>query len=98
MSLLVEIITAQEPAQRNRSLDAVCRQLDAAALQAECAALDQFRRSSDNLCRAGRLYTSGRGGSRRCAARRHAASVPLHGQDSKGHSHRGRDGKSGLAR
>src|SRR6476619_3239149 len=49
MSLLVEIITAQDPAQRNRSLDAICREMDLAALQAECAALDQFRRSSDNL-------------------------------------------------
>src|SRR6476469_8100118 len=49
MSLLVEIITAQDPAQRNRSLDAICREMDAAALQAECAKLDQFRRTSDNL-------------------------------------------------
>jgi hypothetical protein len=49
MSLLVDIITATDPAQRNRSLDAVCREMDAATLQMECAALDRFRRSSDNL-------------------------------------------------
>lgn len=49
MSVLVAIITATDPAQRNRSLDAVCRIMDATALQAECEALDRFRRSSDNL-------------------------------------------------
>lgn len=49
MSVLVEIITANDPSQRNRSLDAVCRELDLATLQAECAALDRFRRRSDNL-------------------------------------------------
>jgi hypothetical protein len=49
MSLLVDIITATDLEQRNRSLDAVCRTLDAAALQQECAALDRFRRNSDNL-------------------------------------------------
>ncbi|MCC6454604.1 MAG: UTP--glucose-1-phosphate uridylyltransferase [Caldilineaceae bacterium] len=49
MSVLVSIITAVDPAQRNRSLDALCREMDAATLQAECAALDRFRRASDNL-------------------------------------------------
>ena len=49
MSELVEIITARDPAQRNRSLDAVCRAMDLATLQRECEALDRFRRSSDNL-------------------------------------------------
>src|SRR5215204_6771713 len=49
MSVLVEMITAVEPAQRDRSLDAICRTMDAATLQEECAALDRFRRSSDNL-------------------------------------------------
>ncbi len=49
MSELVRMITADDPAIRNRSLDAVCRGLDAAALLAECAALDAFRRTSDNL-------------------------------------------------
>jgi hypothetical protein len=49
MSILVAIITASDPAQRDRSLDAVCRTLSAADLLAECAALDAFRRTSDNL-------------------------------------------------
>jgi hypothetical protein len=49
MSELVRMITAEDPALRNRSLDAVCRDLDAAALLAECAALDSFRRTGDNL-------------------------------------------------
>ena len=49
MSVLVDIITAVDPTQRNRSLDAVCREMDAATLQAECDALDHFRRASDNL-------------------------------------------------
>lgn len=49
MSELVKIITATDPAQRNRSLDAVCRGMDAAQLMAECASLDRFRRTNDNL-------------------------------------------------
>ena len=49
MSELVRIITSADPAQRNRSLDSVCRAMDAAALLRECTALDHFRRSSDNL-------------------------------------------------
>ena len=49
MSILVDIITSVDSTQRDRSLDAICREMDAAALQAECAALDRFRRSSDNL-------------------------------------------------
>jgi hypothetical protein len=49
MSELVRIITSADPVQRNRSLDSVCREMDAAALLTECAALDLFRRSSDNL-------------------------------------------------
>ena len=49
MSRLVEIITASDPSVRDRSLDAVCRGLSLAELQAETAALDRFRRSSDNL-------------------------------------------------
>ncbi len=49
MSELVRIITAADPAQRNRSLDAVCRDLSKEQLLAECAALDDFRRRSDNL-------------------------------------------------
>ncbi len=49
MSQLIEIITAQEPDVRNRSLDAFCRSASLDELLAECAALDRFRRQSDNL-------------------------------------------------
>ena len=49
MSELISIITAADPAVRNRSLDAFCRGASAEQLLAECAALDAFRRRSDNL-------------------------------------------------
>ena len=49
MSHLTGIITAADPAERNRSLDAFCRSATVDKLCAECAALDAFRRSSDNL-------------------------------------------------
>ena len=49
MSSLTEIITATDPALRNRSLDTVCCQAGLDELLAECQALDSFRRSSDNL-------------------------------------------------
>ena len=49
MSQLIEIITAQAPEVRNRALDAFCRAATYEELLAECAALDQFRRRSDNL-------------------------------------------------
>ena len=49
MSELTGIITAQAPETRNRSLDAFCRPASGAALLAECAALDRFRRASNNL-------------------------------------------------
>ncbi|HAJ34537.1 MAG TPA: hypothetical protein DCL15_02420, partial [Chloroflexi bacterium] len=49
MSQLIEIITAQAPDVRNRSLDAFCRAATLDELLAECAALDAFRRRSDNL-------------------------------------------------
>ena len=49
MSQLTEIITATDPAVRNRSLDAFCRNAGLEELRRECAALDQFRRASDNL-------------------------------------------------
>ncbi|MEP6668439.1 MAG: UTP--glucose-1-phosphate uridylyltransferase [Chthoniobacter sp.] len=50
MSLgLIEIISSRDDAVRNRSLDAICRAASFAALLAECAALDAFRRQSDNL-------------------------------------------------
>ena len=49
MSRLVAIITAADPATRNQSLDAFCRQASLAELRAECAALEEFRQRSDNL-------------------------------------------------
>jgi hypothetical protein len=49
MSQLTGIITAGDPAVRNRSLDAFCRAAAFEDLQRECDALDRFRRSSDNL-------------------------------------------------
>lgn len=49
MSALIQIITATDPALRDRSLDAFCRTASREQLLAECAALDHFRRSSDNL-------------------------------------------------
>ena len=49
MSQFVSIITANDPAIRNQSLAAYSRQAALPALQAECAALDAFRRTSDNL-------------------------------------------------
>src|SRR3954471_882670 len=49
MSELIKIITATDPAVRNRSLDAFCRTAARAHLLEECAALDRFRRVNDNL-------------------------------------------------
>lgn len=49
MSELIKIITATDPALRNRSLDAFCRTATRPQLLAECAALDRFRRENDNL-------------------------------------------------
>jgi hypothetical protein len=49
MHALIEIITAQEPAVRNQSLDAWCAGRTAAELLAACEALDDFRRRADNL-------------------------------------------------
>ncbi len=57
-SELVRIITSADPAQRNRSLDAVCRNATLEQLLAECAALDRFRRTSDNLTRRVRSCSS----------------------------------------
>ncbi|MDH3674643.1 MAG: UTP--glucose-1-phosphate uridylyltransferase [Anaerolineae bacterium] len=48
-STLTEIITASDPAIRNRSLDAFCRAASLTQLLAECDALEQLRRESDNL-------------------------------------------------
>ncbi len=49
MSHLTNIITATEPALRDQSLDAFARSASLRELLAECAALDAFRRHSDNL-------------------------------------------------
>src|SRR5262245_37030412 len=49
MNRLVSIITATDPAVRDQSLDAFCRQATLPELQIECAALDAFRRESNNL-------------------------------------------------
>ncbi|MCS6828324.1 MAG: UTP--glucose-1-phosphate uridylyltransferase [Caldilinea sp.] len=49
MSQLIQIITAQDPQVRNRSLDAFCRRASFDELRRECAALDAFRRRSENL-------------------------------------------------
>ena len=49
MSQLTGIITAGDPAVRNRSLDAFCRAATGEDLRRECEALDRFRRASDNL-------------------------------------------------
>ncbi|NQU09857.1 UTP--glucose-1-phosphate uridylyltransferase, partial [bacterium] len=46
---LITIITATDPAVRDQSLDSVARRLSREELLAECAALDAFRRQSDNL-------------------------------------------------
>ena len=49
MSLLTDVITARDAETRNQSLDALCRAATLEDLMRECAALDRFRRSSDNL-------------------------------------------------
>lgn len=47
--MLIELITAERSALRDRSLDDACRGLELGALLAECAELDAFRRRSENL-------------------------------------------------
>ncbi|MFK7843695.1 MAG: UTP--glucose-1-phosphate uridylyltransferase [Rhodothermales bacterium] len=49
MSELVKIITSQDSEIRNQPLDAFCREATLQELYVECAALDKFRRESDNL-------------------------------------------------
>ncbi|HSI11396.1 MAG TPA: UTP--glucose-1-phosphate uridylyltransferase [Chthoniobacter sp.] len=46
---LIEIISSQDDAVRNRSLDEICRAASFSGLLEECAALDAFRRQSENL-------------------------------------------------
>ena len=48
-SALVGIITSDDPAIRDRSLEGFCRQATAAQLLDECRALDAFRRQAANL-------------------------------------------------
>ncbi len=49
MSQLAKIITASDPALRNRSLSAFCSQASLETLISECDALEAFRGTSDNL-------------------------------------------------
>jgi len=49
VSKLTGIITASDLETRNRSLDALCHGATLEELLEECEALDDFRRSSDNL-------------------------------------------------
>jgi hypothetical protein len=49
MRRLTKIITATDPALRDQSLDVACAGLSLDDLLAECAALDSFRRGSENL-------------------------------------------------
>ncbi len=49
MQRLTNIITATDPAVRNRSLDAACSACSVDELLHECAALDDLRRRSENL-------------------------------------------------
>ena len=47
--MLIDIITSQDAALRNRALDAAVRPLSTAEIMAECDALERFRATSDNL-------------------------------------------------
>ena len=49
MSELLRIITSDDPAIRNRSLDQYCRSVSTETLLGECDVLNRFRRESDNL-------------------------------------------------
>ncbi len=49
MSELLKIILSEDPALRDRSLDAACAGLTVSELLAECQSLDEFRRTSENL-------------------------------------------------
>ena len=46
---LIDVITSEDPAVRDRSLDAFCRGASLDGLLAECETLDAFRRRSTNL-------------------------------------------------
>ena len=49
MPALIRILTAVDPAVRNRSLEEVCAGFSVGQLMAECAELDSYRRQSENL-------------------------------------------------
>src|ERR1017187_5356914 len=49
MPNLIQIITATEPDLRNQPLEVACAGLSLEELLEECAALDAFRRRSENL-------------------------------------------------
>jgi len=49
MSRLIDIITSDDPAVRNTSLDTICRVASFEELLSECQELDSFRRRSHNL-------------------------------------------------
>jgi hypothetical protein len=46
---LIEIITSKNPAVRNQSADEFAQRTSTKELLAECAALDDFWRTNDNL-------------------------------------------------
>src|SRR5687767_8785569 len=48
-SELIDVITSEDPAVRDRALDAFCRGASLSRLTGECEGLDRFRRRSDNL-------------------------------------------------
>lgn len=49
MTSLIDLITATNPATRDQNLDDLCARMTLRELQAECAALDVFRRARENL-------------------------------------------------
>ena len=49
MNRLLSIITATDPAERNRSLDSAVKDASLEELLADCDELDAFRRQSDHL-------------------------------------------------
>lgn len=49
MSRLIQVVTAADAGIRNQPLEALCAELPLADLMRECAALEEFRRRSDNL-------------------------------------------------
>src|SRR5204862_7203334 len=49
MAYLISLITATEPSLRDCSLESACAELSVEALWQQCAALDAFRSTSENL-------------------------------------------------